>query len=110
MGVVSYSTWYHGTARKNVERILAEGLGSKHFGTDWQEGWPGLPYHVMSKTRHQATGWAAEGRGAILTLRVSDDVRGEYLTCDDACYWCHGGASGLIKLLPARMIAAVESV
>src|SRR5215469_7712997 len=94
--VVSYSVWYHGTKRESVTSILTTGLSAKHLGTNWQRGWPGLPYHVLSKTRHQATGWAAEGRGAILTLHVLDDVRGEYLTCDDSCYWCHGNESGLI--------------
>jgi len=56
---MSYSVWCHGTMRENVASILAEGLCSKHLGTDWQKGWPGLPYQVQGKTRHQPTGWAA---------------------------------------------------
>ena len=107
---MTYSVWYHGTTRENVASILAEGLRSKHFGTDWHKNWPGLPYHVLGMTRHQATGWAAEGTGAIFTLHVPDDVRCEFLTCDDSCYWCHGNESGLIKPLPARMIAGIELV
>lgn len=66
--------------------------------------------HVLGKARHQATGWAAEGSGAILTLHVPDDVRDKYLTCDDSCYLCHGNESGLIKPLPAWMITDIESV
>jgi hypothetical protein len=96
--------------RKNVVSILENDLCSKHLGTDWQEGWPGLPYHVLGKARHQATGWAAEGSGAILTLHVPDDVRDKYLTCDDSCYLCHGNESGLILPLPAWMITDIESV
>ena len=108
---MSYSVWYHGTMRENLAKILTEGLSSKHLGTHWREGWPGeLPYHVLSKTRHQSTGWATEGSGAILTLHVPDDVRDEYLTCDDSCYWCHGNESGLIKPLPPLMIAGIENV
>ena len=107
---MSYSVWYHGTTRENVASILARGLSSKHLGTNWQQGWPGLPYHVLGKTRHQATGWAAEGSGAILTLHVPNDLRDEYLTCDDSCYWCHGNETGLIKPLPVQMIADIEDV
>jgi hypothetical protein len=107
---MSYSVWYHGTTRENVASILREGLSSKHLGTDWQKGWPGLPYHVLSKGRHQTTGWAIEGSGTILTLHVPDDVRAEYLTCDESCQWCHGNESGLIKPLPVQMIAHIENV
>ena len=88
-----------------------KGLYSKHFGTDWQKGWPTpLPYHTLAKTRHQATGWTAKGSGAILTLHVPDDLRDEYLTCDDSCELFHGQESGLIKLLPVQMIASIENV
>jgi len=45
-----------------------------------------------------------------LTLHIPDDLRGDYLTCDDSCYWCHGNESGLIKPLPVRMIARIEIV
>jgi len=45
-----------------------------------------------------------------LTLHVPDDVQDEYLTCDDSCHWCRGNESGLIKQLPARMIADIENV
>lgn len=107
---MSHSVWYHGTLRMNLASILTAGLTSEHYGTDWQKGWPGLPYHVLAKTRHQATGWAAEGSGAILTLHIPHDVRDEYLTCDDSCYWCRGNESGLIKPLPVRMIADIENV
>ena len=105
---MSYSVWYHGTSREKVAGIVANGLSSVHLGRDWQTGWPGLPYHVLAKTRHQATGWAAEMSGAILTLHVPDDLRAEYLTCDDSCYWCQGNGSGLLKPLPARMIAEID--
>jgi len=106
---MSYSVWYHGTMRENVANILVKGLCSKHLGTHWQ-GLAWLPYHVLGKTRHQATVCAAEGSGAILTVHVSDDARDEYLTCDDSCYWCHGNESGLIKPLLPRMIADIENV
>jgi hypothetical protein len=108
---MSYSVWYHGTMQERVSSILAEGLRARHLGTDWQSGWPGrLPYHVLGRTRHQATGWAFDGIGAILTLHVPDDERDEYLTCDDSCEFCHGNESGLFKPLPTRMIATIESV
>jgi hypothetical protein len=45
-----------------------------------------------------------------LTLHVPNDVRDEFLTCDDSCYWCHGNESGLIKTLPPQMIAGIENV
>jgi hypothetical protein len=108
---MSYSVWYHGTMQQNVVSILAKGLSSKHLGTDWQPGWPGrLPYHVLGKTRHQATGFAFKPGSAILTLHIPDDVRDEYLTCDDSCELCRGNESGLIRPLPAWMIADIENI
>jgi hypothetical protein len=94
-----------------AEGIAQFGLGAKYYGTTYQRFADWLPLHVLATNRAQASGWAPEGAGAIVTIRVPDDKARQYLTClDDSCQWCGGANSGLLRPLPVRMIHAIEFV
>jgi hypothetical protein len=107
--MAEFSTWYHGTLREKAIMIRRGGLKARAYGTDFQG--LGVPYHVLAKERHEATGWANEGTGAIVTFRVPDDQASEYLTClNEVCVLCLGTLAGLLKPLPARMVHSVENI
>jgi hypothetical protein len=50
------------------------------------------------------------GDRAIVTVRVPDDQRAEYLTCSDDPCQCGGVYSGLFKPLPTQMVYSVEGI
>jgi hypothetical protein len=107
--VAGFSVWYHATSRDAARSIAQSGLGAKRYGTNLDG--LGSAYHVLAQDRDQAEGLtqAKSGDRAIVTVRVPDDKRPEYLTCSDGPCQCGGVYSGLVKPLPPRMVYSVEN-
>lgn len=105
--MAGFTTWYHGTLRETVPLIKLRGLTAAKYGHDPDSlGWP---YHMLAQRREQVEPWAHPGTRAIVTLRVPDAGRAEYLTCPDGVCYCKGGLLGLMKPLPAGMVYAAEN-
>lgn len=85
--------------------IAVQGLHAKAYGSDYR-GF-GVPYHVVARDRHHVLVVDVD---TVITFHVPDRVAHEYLTCLDGSYWCEGLMSGLKKVLPVRMIYAIEHI
>lgn len=108
--MAEFSTWYHATSRVAARSIALSGLSARRYGAN-PDGL-GSAYHVLARDRQQAEGLtqAEPDDRVIVTVRVRDHERAEYLTCPDGPCYCKGGLSGLMKPLPAGMVYAVENI
>lgn len=89
---------------------MQSGLAARRYGANLDG--LGTAYHLLARDRDQAEGLtqAEPGDRVIVTVRVPDHERAEYLTCPDGPCYCKGALSGLVKLLPARMVRSAEDI